>query len=87
MALIGTPGNQLDKKGHVQLGNRNDICYLCQKEVVAKNDIEYNKKIVALRGQHEGKPMLKVGRAGTDINICMNHVHQIANENPLPEQE
>lgn len=82
MALNGI-SNPLDKKGHVQLGNRNDVCYLCLKEIVGKNDQEYNKKIAALKGKFEGKPMLKVGRAGTDINICIEHIHKIAEENPL----
>lgn len=84
MALNGL-SNPLDKKNHVQIGNRNDVCYLCLKEVEGKNDAEYNKKVAGLKGQFEGKKMLKVGRAGTDINICLDHIHKIANENPLTE--
>ena len=85
MALMDFTGNRLSTS--VQLGNRMDYCYICQCEVVAKNDIEYTKKINELKGKWEGKPMLKIRRSGTETCVCMEHIHKIAKENPLDEKE
>jgi hypothetical protein len=69
----------------VQLGNRNDFCYLCAKEIAAKNERDYADQMAKLKGKEEGKPCVKFVRAGTETMICLAHIHQIAKENPLPE--
>lgn len=66
-----------------QLGTRNDYCYLCAKQIEAKNEREFDAKFKALKGQLEGQPILKVGRTqGAEICICMDCIRKVAEENP-----
>lgn len=71
----------------VQLGTRNDYCYLCARELVAKDEREYNKKFNALKGKQEGKPVLKIGRTqGSEMTVCMECIHKIAKQNPIEKK-
>lgn len=70
----------------ISLGNRNDFCHLCALEVKGKDEREYQKKFSELKGKHEGRPMLKISRSGSDICICLEHIHKIAKDNPLPKE-
>jgi hypothetical protein len=71
----------------VQLGNRNDYCFLCAKEIKAKNEMEYQKQFNDLKGKLEGQPCVKIVRSGTETCICLEHIHKIAKENPFPNKE
>jgi hypothetical protein len=79
--------NFIDNDPLVQLGNRNDYCYLCARELKAKSEIEYQKKFQALKGKLEGQKVVKMNRGGTETCICLEHIHKIAKENPLPKAE
>lgn len=70
----------------VQIGNRNDVCYLCALEVTGKDEREYRKKMSQLKGSLEGKPVVKIKKNGTETAICLNHIHKIAKENPLTNE-
>lgn len=81
MALMNA--DDLKRGTLVQIANRNDICELCKREIRGKDDVEFNKKLYALRGKEEGKPMLKLKVSGAEVSICMAHIHQIAEQNPI----
>jgi hypothetical protein len=86
MALMdGT--SSLNRNTGIALGNRNDYCYLCATEIVGKDEREYQKKFNELKGKHEGKPMLKIYRSGTETCICLEHIHKIAEKNPLSKED
>jgi hypothetical protein len=79
--------NQGKSTTGVQLANRNDSCYLCAREIKAKDERDFNKQIAELKGKEEGKPVLKVGRTqGSEICICMNCIRKIAKEHPAQKE-
>lgn len=69
--------------GALPVGNRNDSCYLCMKKISAKDSVDYRKRMEAIKGKVEGKPVVKIGRPGTEFVICLECIHELANENPL----
>lgn len=75
-----------DAKGIVSVGNRHDYCYLCAREIKAESERDYDKQFAALKGKLEGKKILKFKRGGTETIICLDHIHKIAEENPLPKK-
>ena len=78
--------NYQDLNNIIQIGNRDDYCYLCAKEINAKSEMDYNKQFNNLKGKLEAKKIVKIRRSGTEICICLDHIHQIAKENPLPKE-
>jgi hypothetical protein len=70
---------------YIGLGNRNDTCHLCLMELTAKNEVEYAREKQKLVGAHEGRPMIKFRRSGSETCICLEHIHKIAKENPIEE--
>jgi hypothetical protein len=78
--------NFIENNNLVQLGNRNDFCYLCAKEIESKNELTYTKEFRELKGKMEGKHCVKFVRAGTETAICLEHIHKIAKDYPLPKE-
>lgn len=78
--------NGLKNEGLTQLGTRSDFCYLCARELKAKNEREYTKSFNELKGKLEGKKCVKILTNGTTITICLDHIHKIASENPKEEE-
>lgn len=76
------------KEQIVQLGNRNDACYLCTNAITAKDEKEFRAKKAELKGKLEGTKVVKIFRSGTETILCMDCIHKIAAENPVtPEGE
>jgi len=84
MALLN---NNINSRTGVTIGNRSDFCYLCATEIEAQNEAQYQKKFNELKGSLEGKPVMKIFRSGTETCICLEHIHKIAKENPLPKEK
>jgi len=80
-------GGLYEEKKIVTLGNRGDYCYLCAREVTAKDEREYRQKQADLKGKLEGKKCIKINHNGMEFAICLEHIHKIAKENPLPKEE
>lgn len=70
-----------------QLGNRNDFCYLCAKDIKADNEDDYHRQLKALKGAIEGKQTVKISRSGTSICLCLPCIHKIADENPIKKED
>lgn len=85
MALTGD--QQKSNRKYIQLGNRNDYCYVEAMELIAKDEREYSQKFAELKGRHEGKPMFKIRKGASEVCISLDKLHQIVKENPLPEDK
>lgn len=84
MALIG---DQQKSNTYLQLGNRNDYCYMEAMDLKAKNEQEYTKAFAALKGKHEGRPMLKLRKGASEICISLEKLHEFVAANPIPAKE
>jgi hypothetical protein len=72
-----------DVKSLVQYGSRGDICVLCLRETAAKDKVDYAIARNRLKGQLEGKQVVKLRVSGSDVAICLDHIHKIAKEFPV----
>lgn len=72
--------------GIVQVGNREDVCYLCEKELRDKKPDDLVKQLAELKGQLDGQKVVKIKRYGNETVICLKHIHKIASENPLDKE-
>lgn len=71
----------------VTFGNRSDVCVLAAKELAIKEKIDITSARNRLRGQLEGKRIVKFRQSGADIVISLDYIHKIAKEYPLTEKE
>lgn len=68
-------------KNNIHFGTRSDVCYFCAQE---KAQADRTNPIVAtnkLKGTFEGKKLLKIPVSGTQVIICVDHIHKISDEN------
>ena len=72
-----------DSSSLVHIGNRGDICVLCLRELIAAEKIDQLSARTKLRNNLEGKKVVKIRQSGADVIICLDHIHKIAEENPL----
>lgn len=73
--------------GLVQFGNRGDVCVLTARDLAINEKIDIGQARMKLRGQLEGKRIVKVRHSGADIVISMDAIHKIAEEFPKAIEE
>ncbi len=78
--------NQADEN-HVLNGNAEDVCVLCAYEMAKNEGKTLSQADRLLRGQFEGVKMLSVPLNGLRVTICMNHIHKVADANPVTDEE
>lgn len=84
--MITTNLNAMNEH-HVGYGNADDVCLLCAYEYALKTKGTLTQADRALRGQFEGKKMLRMPLSGIRATICMDHIHRIADANPADVEE
>jgi hypothetical protein len=82
MALVGgiESLNIAGSGACITLGNRNDYCYICAREIKGKDERDYQKQFNELKGKYDGKPVLKISGSGIDICICPEHIKKFAKD-------
>lgn len=70
----------------IHFGNRGDVCHLCLKEKCIEEKTDTGNMRIKMKGEFEGKKVIKIRHSGADVIICLDHIHKIAEENPKEEK-
>lgn len=73
--------NLNEPKNNIVIGNADDVCILCAKELSDEKKISLTMADKKLHGTFEGKKMLRIPLNGFRATICMDHIHKISEAN------
>lgn len=79
--------NGLNFNGLVTFGNRSDVCELSARDLAHQEKISYAEARRKIRGQLEGKRVVKFRYNGSDVVISLDFIHKIAEEFPVENKQ
>jgi uncharacterized Fe-S cluster-containing radical SAM superfamily protein len=65
----------------IHFGTRGDVCTLCVREKAQKEFMSFTEANRKLLGTFERKRLLKIPVSGTQVIICMDHIHKLSSDN------
>lgn len=68
-------------KDNIHFGNHSDVCTLCEREKSQAERMGVSEANIKLRGELEGKKLLKIPISGTNVIICFDHLHRLSDAN------